>query len=314
MEDKLAYIFPGQGAQYVGMGKDIYEHFDYVKRIFDIASNITGIDLVQLCFEGPKEYLADTVLCQIAIFTVSIASLKSLQFCLEEKDVELVATATAGLSLGEYSSLVYAGCLSFEDGVDLVWKRAKYMKEAADKVNGSMASVIGLDKDRIYEICKEYEIDVANLNCPGQIVISGPSNNIKKSLETFKKANAKRVIPLRVKGAYHSRLMDSAKDKLTKFLKNVEIKPPNTLFISNVTGKYHIVPEEIRQNLISQVNSSVHWQKSMGLMLDTGITKFLEIGPGKVLAGLLRRIDRHLQIYNIETRSDILSVSDELEY
>ncbi len=308
---KFAYIFPGQGAQYVGMGKDIYENFDYAKRIFDIASNVTGEDLVQLCFEGPKEDLADTVLCQIAIFTVSIVCLKYFLSSINE-NIDIIPTATAGLSLGEYTALVFAGCISFEDGINLVLRRARYMQESAEEIKGSMVSIIGLKESKVDKICKEADVDIANLNCPGQIVISGESEKIKEAVKLVKEYDAKRVIPLKVKGAYHSRLMAPARDKLKKFIQKIDIKPPQTLFISNVTGRYHINPDEIKENLIAQVDSSVYWQKSMELMLDTGVTTFLEIGPGKVLAGLLRRIDRSLSIYNIETKSDIDNFINEM--
>jgi len=313
MEGKLAFIFPGQGAQYVGMGKDIHEHFNCSKRIFDIASNITEIDLVELCFQGPKEDLADTLLCQVAIFTVSIATLKALLYYVKEQNIDISPVATAGLSLGEYTALVYAGVLTFEDGVRLVYKRGQYMKEAAEEAEGSMISILGLRKEEVDKVCESTGVEIANLNCPGQIVISGDYKKIKKAVQLAKKYKAKRVIPLKVAGAYHSRLMKLAENKLKDYIKNIKFSPPKTLFISNITGDYCIKPEEIKKNLIEQVSSSVYWQKSMGLMLDTGIISFLKIGPGKVLSGLLRRIDNSLRIYNIETKTDIENSLRDLE-
>lgn len=305
MRKKVAFIFPGQGAQYVGMGKDIYERFDGAKNVFDQASNITGEDLVQLCFQGPKEKLADTMLCQIAIFTVSVASLRAFQSCLKEESIEIVPTATAGLSLGEYVSLVFSGCFSFEEGIELVQKRGQYMKQSATENKGTMTSIIGLDIDKVKSICEETDVEIANLNCPRQIVISGLKNNIKEANKLAKKFKARRVIPLKVAGAYHSKLMAPAGDKLKHFIEKVVFNPPNTLFISNVTGTYHVLPQEIKNNLIKQVSSSVYWEKSMRLMLDTGVTKFYEIGPGKVLRGLMRRIERSVEVNNIETKPDI---------
>lgn len=312
MREKIAFIFPGQGAQYVGMGKDVYENFDSAKKIFDLASNVTGIDLIQLCFEGPKEDLVDTVLCQVAIYTVSIACLEALKYSLTTNNLELPSSvAAAGLSLGEYSALVYSDCLSFQDGVKLVHKRGQFMKEAAQETKGSMASILGLTQEEVEEICKTSGTQIANLNCPGQFVISGPTENIKKAILETKKYEKAKAIPLRVSGAYHSKLMSKARDKLSKYIQDIKFSPPNTLFISNVTGKYHIKPEEIKQNLITQIDSPVYWQKSIELILDTGVTKFLEVGPGKVLAGLIRRIDSSLEVFNIETKADVIGFIDE---
>lgn len=305
MDQKIGFLFPGQGAQYIGMGEDIYKKFDCAKNVFDHASNITGENLVQLCFDGPEEKLTDTMLCQIAIFTVSVASLRAFQSCLEDENIELVPTAVAGLSLGEYASLVFAGCFSFEEGIKLVSTRGKYMKEAAIKNEGAMSSVIGLEIDKVKNICEEAEVEIANLNCPGQIVISGYKDNIKEANKLAEEFGAKRVIPLKVSGAYHSRLMDSAREELKLDIEKINFNPPNTLFVSNVTGCYHILPEEIKENLIKQVSSSVYWEKSMRLMLNTGITRFYEIGPGKVLRGLMRRIERSVEVKNVETTTDI---------
>jgi [acyl-carrier-protein] S-malonyltransferase len=303
---KTAFIFPGQGAQYVGMGKDIYENFKSAKRIFDVASSITGIDLVSLCFQGPKEQLSDTVFCQVAIYTVSIACLDALKHRLKTAKVNMPdLSAVAGLSLGEYTALVCAGCLTFEEGVKLVYKRGLFMKEAAENNRGTMASVLGLTEREVQQICRSASTQIANLNSPGQIVIAGSPENIKKAVKLVKEYDKAKAIPLKVSGAYHSSFMDSAKTKLAEYINKINFNPPNNLFISNVTGLYHILPEDIKNNLIKQVNSSVYWQKTVELMMDTGITSFVEVGPGKVLSGLARRIEPSLETNNIETSSDI---------
>jgi len=296
------------------MGKDIYENFDVAKRVFDIASNITGIDLVQVCFQGPKEDLADTMLCQVAIFIVSVACFQSMLFYMKQNNIDFECVAMAGLSLGEYTALASSGCLSFEDAITLVHKRGQYMKEVADDKTGAMASVLGLDEEKVAKVCELTGVEMANINCPGQIVISGTKKTIDEAINIVKEKFKARIIPLNVTGAYHSSLMNPAKDKLKKFINKIKFNPPNTLFISNATGQYYIDPEDIKKNLITQLSSSVYWQKSMGLMLDTGITGFLEIGPGKVLSGLLRRIDNSLHIYNIETKKDIVDSIRDLEF
>ncbi|MDD5729802.1 MAG: ACP S-malonyltransferase [Candidatus Omnitrophica bacterium] len=301
----VAYLFAGQGSQYVGMGKDLYESFPESKAVFDTADRTLGFPLSKLCFEGPAEDLTKTQNCQPAILTVSIAAWAA--FKSSNRYTQNVKSYTAGLSLGEYSSLVASEALSFEDAVYLVRRRGEFMEEEALRLPGKMASILGLDLEAVKKICLETGAEIANLNSPGQIVISGGIKEIENAAALAEKTGAKRAILLEVSGAFHSSLMKGASDKLAKVLEKINVKAPKTVFISNVSARPAVSPDEIKGNLIKQVASNVLWEDSMKFILSQGVLEFLEFGPGKVLKGLMRRINPEAKVSNIEKKEDIIS-------
>ncbi|MFH1577564.1 MAG: ACP S-malonyltransferase [Candidatus Omnitrophota bacterium] len=299
----VAFIFPGQGAQYVGMGEDLYEAFAESREVFDAADRILGLRLSKLCFEGPAEELTRTVNCQPAIFTMSIAALAAFKSDAryQMSDVRYMA----GLSLGEYTALAAAGAISFEDGLLLVAQRARFMDEAAIQKPGRMSSILGLDFDKIQKIAQESGIEIANLNCPGQVVITGSAEAVNRANNLALKHGARRAINLEVSGAFHSSLMHSAAVKLSKALADINIKASEVPVISNITAAIESSPEEIKNNLIRQLTGSVLWEKSVRFMLGSGVNKIFEIGPGKVLRGLVRKIDAKVEVVNISKSDEI---------
>lgn len=297
----VAYIFPGQGAQYVGMGQDLYHRYSKAKEVFERADSVLGFELSKLIFKGPADELNRTLNCQVAVFVVSIACLRALEHYRPAIDV----TYTAGLSLGEYTALVAAGAIDFEDALELVSKRAQYMEEAARENPGAMLCLIGVTPDKAEGICEKAAVEIANLNCPGQIVISGRLSGLKKAEELAQEAAAKKVIPLKVSGAFHSSLMAQASEKLKGVLEKAEIRSPKIAVLSNVTAKEQTAPQAIKDNLARQVTSRTRWEDSIRLISARGVKNFLEIGPGRVLKGLLRKIDPGLKVYNIETVEDL---------
>lgn len=297
------FIFPGQGAQFVGMGKDLYENFSQAREIFDKADAILKFDLKKLCFEGPQEELSATKNSQSAILTASIAALRTFEA--SPLYAAFAPKFSMGLSLGEYTALVAARSISFEDALLLVRKRGEFMEEASRKNPGKMACVIGMDIQVVEELCKGFGCEIANLNCPGQIAISGKTNNIELFAGVAKDKGARRVIMLDVSGPFHSSLMTTARDKLKEYIDNVRIAPPSIPFISNVDAKVQADPVKIKENLISQVNSRTLWEESMRLAIRSGVKTFLEIGPGQVLKGLAKKIDPKLEVKNIGTLQDI---------
>ena len=301
---EVAYIFPGQGAQYVGMGKDLYETYPEAKEIFDKANEVLKFDLIKLMFEGPKEELTLTSNSQVAILVHSIAALKVLE---KTKAEEFSPRFAFGLSLGEYSSLVATECLTFEDAVKLVRKRGQFMQAASEKSPGKMASIIGMELDELEKLCKGFGAEIANLNSPGQVVISGNKSSVELTASMAKEKGAKRAIVLDVSGAFHSSLMTPAKEKLEKEINTVTFNAPKYPVISNVTAKPASSPEEIKENLILQVNSRTLWHDSVTYVSSEGIKTYLEIGPGTVLKGLLRRIDKSLNVTNFEKPADFSS-------
>lgn len=298
---KRAFLFPGQGAQYVGMGKDLCQHFDEAKRVFQKANEVLGFDLASICFNGRSEELNQTSMCQPAILVTSIAAVESYRHFKNNGMAE--CHAVAGLSLGEYTALVFAGALSFEDAVQLVYKRGKFMQEACNERPGGMTSILGLEDEKVEEICKEAtqfgHVCAANYNSPGQVVISGEKKAIEKASLIAKEKGA-RVIPLQVNGAFHSNLMTCACERIERELETVKITEARIPVVANVTGQYIKKPEEIKASLIKQLASPVRWCQSMKQLIHDGFEEFYEFGPGRVLSGLLRRIDSTKSTKNLE--------------
>jgi [acyl-carrier-protein] S-malonyltransferase len=291
---KTALLFAGQGAQAVGMGKALADKLPTAKSWFDRANEVLGYDLAKICFEGPESELTKTENAQPAIFLVGWIAFQALK----QGAPSLKFDATAGLSLGEFTALTAAGALSFEDAIRVVRQRGRFMQEACEATRGGMAAIIGLDEAPTREVCAKAGVELANLNCPGQIVISGESEKLNAACEFAKAAGAKKAMPLTVAGAYHSRLMASAQPKLKDALDEIRINPPSVPVVSNVTAQPH-VPSAIASRLIEQVTAPVRWEDSMRYLLGQGFTRFIELGPGKALSGFMRRIDGQAQMLNV---------------
>ena len=292
---KTALLFAGQGAQVVGMGKDLAEKFPSAKAWFDRTNTALGYDLAGICFNGPEADLTKTENAQPGIFLVSWVCFQLLK----EQVPNLKFDATAGLSLGEFTALTAAGAMSLEDGLRVVRQRGKFMQEACDVTKGGMAAIIGLDEAPTREVCTEAGVVLANLNCPGQIVISGAAGKIAQACELAKAKGAKRALPLPVAGAYHSPLMTGAQPKLQAELAKIKILTPTVPVISNVTAQAHGSASEISARLVEQVTSSVLWEKSMRELLAQGFMRFIELGPGVALSGFMKRIDKSAQMLNV---------------
>lgn len=293
---EVAYIFPGQGAQAVGMGKDIYDNFPAAKEVFDRANSVLKIDIKKLCFEGPQEELSTTANSQPAILTTSIAALRVYESSTFAG--QFTPKFSMGLSLGEWTSLVAAESISFEDALTLVRKRGELMEEASRKNPGKMACILGMDVKAVEELCRGIGCEIANLNCPGQVVVSGKTNNIDLLASLAKDKGAKRVLMLDVSGPFHSSLMTQARDKMKDYIDKTRFLPPKLNFISNVDALCQTDPAAIKANLIAQINSKTLWEESIKLAARSGINVFLEIGPGHVLKGLLKKIDPKLEVKN----------------
>lgn len=292
---KTALMFAGQGAQVVGMGRDLAESFPTARAWFDRANAALGYDLASICFSGPDAELTKTENAQPGIFLVSWVAFELLK----ERVPGLKFEATAGLSLGEFTALAAAGVLTFDDAIRVVRQRGRFMQEACEATRGGMAAIIGLDEAATRDVCAQAGVELANLNCPGQLVISGPADQMNTACELAKARGAKRALPLNVAGAYHSALMASAQPKLRDALAQVPIALPMVPVISNVTAQPHTSPPDIHQRLVDQVTSSVRWEESMRHLLAQGFTRFIELGPGTALSGFMKRIDKGAQCFNV---------------
>ncbi len=292
MTQRFGFLFPGQGSQFVGMGKALAESFPEAHQVFDCAEKILGYSLSQLCFEGPEEKLTQTLFAQPAIFVTSIAALRVVQ----KLYPQITPSFSAGLSLGEFTALVAAGSMSFEDGLRLVKQRAEAMELSAKHHPGTMASILGFPEADCQAVAKEAGCEVANLNSPDQIVLSGTAESIEKACQLSEAKGAKRAIRLKVGGAFHSSLMREAKENLGRALKETPLRAPTCVFIPNVLGTPVSDPESIRELLARQLMSPVQWIKTMESAASQGIPMFLEIGPGKVLKGLAKKCQREMTV------------------
>jgi [acyl-carrier-protein] S-malonyltransferase len=305
---KTALLFAGQGAQVVGMGRDFAGQMPAAKAWFEKANNALGYDLASTCFNGPDAELTRTEHAQPGIYLVSWVAFQLLR----TRVPSLQFGATAGLSLGEFTALAVAGAMGFEDGLKVVRQRGRFMQEACNVTRGAMAAVIGLEEAPTREVCAEAGVVLANLNCPGQLVISGEEDRILKAMDLAKARGAKRAIPLPVAGAYHSPLMASAQPKLQAELDAVQIQPPTVPVISNVSATPHSSAEDIRSRMVEQVTSSVLWEASMRHLLAQGFTRFIELGPGTALSGFMKRIDKSAQMLNVADLASLETVIQSL--
>lgn len=301
---KTAFIFPGQGSQYVGMGKEFYENLPICREVYDLASEVTGLDLPKLCFTE-NEQIHQTEYTQICMLATETAIYMALEQNGYQPDV------TAGLSLGEYGALVASGVMTAEEAFEVVRKRGIYMQQAVP-TGGAMAAVLGLDGGKIEQICEQTEeqmqlaVSVANYNCPGQIVISGKEEAVQAAGEACKEAGAKRVVPLKVSGPFHSKLLTDAGKQLREALNKVEIRENFVPYIANVTADYVTEQTQVKPLLESQIYSPVRWQQTIERMLADGVDEFVEIGPGKTLSGFIKKINRNVKVCNIDKMEDFV--------
>ena len=303
---KLAFVFPGQGAQYVGMGKDFYEKFSSCRDVYDMASKVTGLDIPKLCFEENTD-INVTEYTQIAMLATEAAILRVL------KENGIYSEVNAGLSLGEYGALIASEVMSEEDAFRVVRKRGILMQEAVP-VGGAMCAVMGMDGDKIAEVCESVPgiVSVANYNCPGQIVITGEEKAVAEACDRLKEAGARRCIPFKVSGPFHSIMLKEAGEKLGEVLEQVNIKDIKIPYITNVTADYVTEPGVVKELLEQQVYSSVKWQQSVEKMIEDGVDTFIEIGPGKTLTGFLKKINRNVKGFHIEKVEDMEKVLKEI--
>ncbi len=310
---KTAFLFPGQGAQTVGMGADIAEAFPIAADIFERANAIVGFDLRQVCFDGPAETLNTTTMSQPAIFATSAAILEVLRSVPATAPIQ--PDVTAGLSLGEYTALYAAGRISFEDGLRLVKKRGQAMQAAADATEGAMVSIMGLDEEKVHQLCRDVAegelLEPVNFNCPGQIVVSGTTGACDRAAQHATEYGAMKAIRLEVAGAFHTSMMSSAAEALREALSHTQIGQPDTpKTLANVNADYYDSPAAITDGLAQQLTRPILWQKCMERLLADGVERFYEIGPGRVLTGLMKRINRKIRVVNVSNLDSLNSLME----
>lgn len=295
----IAFIFPGQGSQYVGMGRELYDNFKVCRETFEEADDALGTHISHLCFDGPVEELNKTFNTQPAILTVSIAALRVLQ-----QESGLNPVMVAGHSLGEYAALVAAGAIKFSDAIKVVRQRGKFMQEAAPVGFGGMAAILGLERDKVISCCQEASaygpVEPVNFNCPGQVVIAGKKEALQQAMELCRQSGAKRAIELAVSGPFHSSLMQTAGERLAEVLSQIEIKDTTIPVLANVSADFVQKSSEIKDSLIKQVSGAVLWEDSIQKMAREGVYKMVELGPGKVLCGLVKKINKEITTSNLE--------------
>lgn len=308
---KLAFVFPGQGAQYVGMGKDLYHALPEISAVFDKADRVLGIGLKEIMFEGPADRLCETEITQPAVLTVSTAIFRYINRCGFNPDI------TAGLSLGEYSALVAAGALEFEDALRVVRKRGRFMQNAVGLGLGAMAAIIGLNRQQVIECCKLASatgvVEAANFNCPGQVVISGETEAVEKAVQIAKEMGAKRALLLPVSAPFHCSLLEPVQHLLAQELDHIKIQNARIPVVTNVNAREEVMSQDIKANLIAQVSRPVLWEDGVRNMIAAGVTTFVEVGPGKALTGFIKRIDKTVRTYNIEDLGSLENTLAQLE-
>lgn len=293
---KIGFLFPGQGAQSIGMGKDLYDEYEEYRNVYKKVEKITGVNVENITFNSSEEVLSQTKNTQICILTMSLAILELLK----KENIEVIASS--GLSLGEYSALIYSGSLSFEDGVKIVKTRGELMQNLCPKGNWSMLAVLGLDEETVTNVCNEITngfVAPANFNCPGQIVISGEKQAVDEASQKLKEAGAKRIIELKTSGPFHTKMLEKASIELRKELENVKINSFETKVIKNLDGKEYSNNDNVKEILSKHIINPVKFEQSLRTMIDMGIDTFIEIGPGKTLSGFVKKIDRNLNVFNI---------------
>jgi [acyl-carrier-protein] S-malonyltransferase len=311
---KIAFLFPGQGAQFVGMGADIAQSFPEAAQVYQKANDIVGFDLRTICFQGPAEKLNTTTVSQPAIFVTSAAILQAIKKNFDANGIK--SDVTAGLSLGEYTALYAAGVISFEDALTLVAKRGQAMQAASDATDGAMVSIIGLREEQVNQLCAEASdgelLAPVNFNCPGQIVISGSKAACKRASRLAEKYGAIKAVRLEVAGAFHTEMMATAADILEQALANCQINQPSHIkIIANINAQYYPTAKKIAEGLTKQLTCPIYWQKCMERLLADGVQQFYEIGPGRVLTGLMKRINRKIKVVNISNLQAIKDIIKE---
>lgn len=310
---KIAFIFPGQGSQQVGMGQDVSKQYAVSKVIFDLADERLGYSLSTLCFDGPEEELRLTVNTQPALLTTSIALYSAMK-----EELDCLPDFVAGHSLGEYSALVAAEAIAFQDAVSVVQERGRLMEEAVPAGIGTMSAVLGMDREKLADICQtisreEARVELANLNCPGQIVISGHKEAVEEASKEAKANGARRVVPLSVSGPFHSSLMEPAAKQLAQTLQEIPFQKAKVPVVANISAQIVEEPDQIRQALVDQVVSPVLWEDTIRFLLEQGVDQFIEIGPGKVLTGLVKKVNRKVKTWNVDDVDSLKQVVEALQ-